>query len=323
MRRRGLGSSSLAFVLRSSIPDYLSSVYLRPSVSAVFVLSRAAVFVFLLALLRTRNLHNRGFDFHDKVRYLENGSPTRRKRMEDGTILEICLDSVESCAAAERGGAQRVELCADLAEDGTTPSAGMVATVRDRINIGLFVMIRPRGGDFCYSDAEFDVMKSDVAYAKELGADGVVFGLLKGNGQIDLERTSELAGLARPMGVTFHRAFDMTVDPFRALEGLIDSGVDRVLTSGQARSATDGVGIIQRLVKQSSGRIRVMAGVGINADNARDIRDKTGVQEIHVGSGASEPVSGVTPGGLFAPGSRRTVSAVKVARIIEVLRHSH
>jgi copper homeostasis protein len=146
---------------------------------------------------------------------------------------------------------------------------------------------------------------------------------LKRDGQLDLERTRELTGLARPMGVTFHRAFDMTVDPFRALDALIDSGVDRVLTSGQARSAAEGIAVIQRLVKQSSGRIQVMAGVGINADNARDIRDKTGVREIHVGSGASEPVNGVTPGGLFAPGSRRMVSAVTVARIIEVLRQSN
>ena len=242
--------------------------------------------------------------------------------MQDRTILEICLDSVESCVAAERGGAQRVELCANLAEDGTTPSAGMVATVRDRVTMGIFVMIRPRGGDFCYSDTEYEVMKSDVVFAKQLGADGVVFGLLNRDGQIDLERTCELTRLARPMGVTFHRAFDMTADPFRSLDALIDSGVERVLTSGHARSAAEGIGIIQRLVKQGSGRIQVMAGVGITADNARDIRDKTGVQEIHVGSGASEPVNGVAPGGLFAPGSTRTVSAVKVARIIEVLRHS-
>jgi copper homeostasis protein len=241
--------------------------------------------------------------------------------MEQRTILEICLDSVESCVAAERGGAQRIELCANLAEDGTTPSAGLIAAARESIGIGLFAMIRPRAGNFCYSVAEFEVMKRDITFAKHLGADGVVFGVLKRDGQVDLERTRELAKLASPMSATFHRAFDMAEDPERSLETLIQSGIERVLTSGQARSAVEGTKMIRQLVEQGKGRIQIMAGAGITAENARDIRDKTGVGEIHVGAGASEREGERSSDSPFAVGLYRTVSARKVARIVEVLRN--
>ena len=144
----------------------------------------------------------------------------------DQTItLEICVDSVEGALAAEAGGAQRVELCDNLLEGGTTPSAGMIALTRQQIHIGLQVIIRPRGGDFCYSDLEFAVMQYDVNQAKQLGADGVVIGLLNPDGTVDKARTAALIDLARPLNVTFHRAFDMAVDPHQALEELIDLGV--------------------------------------------------------------------------------------------------
>lgn len=236
------------------------------------------------------------------------------------TSLEICLDSAESCIAAERGGAQRVELCADLAEDGITPSAGMIAAARSRVHLGIHVMIRPRGGDFCYTESEYDAMKRDVVIARELGADGVVFGILTQDGLVDEARTRELVGLSGPLQTTFHRAIDATGDPLRSLESLINAGVDRVLTSGNAPSAMAGVAVIRQMVLRAARRIEIMAGVGITADNAREIRDRTGVKDIHVGSGANMP-----PGrqadrtGPFGTYARRIVDPERVSRIVATL----
>lgn len=196
--------------------------------------------------------------------------------------VEICVDAVEGAVVAQAGGAQRVELCDNLLEGGTTPSAGMIALTRQRIAIGMQVIIRPRGGDFCYSDLEFAVMKYDVAQAKQLGADGIVIGLLNPDGTIDKTRTAELIALARPLNVTFHRAFDMTVDPHQALADLIDLGVDRVLTSGQESSAWEGVDLLAALVQQAGERIIVMAGGSVNERNAHKIVAQSGVREIHL-----------------------------------------
>ncbi len=196
--------------------------------------------------------------------------------------LEVCVDSVESAMNAERGGADRVELCDNLFEGGTTPSAGCVAVVRANLKIGLQVIIRPRGGDFLYDAREMAVMQHDVRVAQELGADGVVTGALTAAGQVDRAITKQLIELARPMNVTFHRAFDMTADPFQALEDLIDLGVDRILTSGQQATAWEGVGLIEALVKQAAERIIVMPGGGINEHNIRALVQQTGVSECHV-----------------------------------------
>lgn len=155
--------------------------------------------------------------------------------------LEICIDSVHSAIAAQEGGAVRVELCDNLFEGGTTPSAGCIQLVRENIHIDLNVIIRPRGGDFLYSPLEFEIMKQDIKIAKQLGANGVVLGILNKDGTIDQKRTAELIALARPMTVTFHRAFDVTRDPFEALEQLIDLGVDRILTSGQENTVLEGM----------------------------------------------------------------------------------
>jgi copper homeostasis protein len=242
--------------------------------------------------------------------------------MQHSTILEICLDSVESCTAAERGGAHRVELCANLADDGITPSAGLIAAARESIRISLQVMIRPRGGDFCYSDEEFMIMKRDISFAKQLGADGVVLGLLTRDGNIDVARTRELASVARPMEVTFHRAFDVASDPFRAFEDLIAAGVDRLLTSGQAPSAREGADLIRQLVQQSNGRIQIMAGVGVTVDNAKETRERTGVRDIHVGSGASERANRSGSAALSL-GSYRIVNSDKVARIVSAVVDSN
>jgi copper homeostasis protein len=196
--------------------------------------------------------------------------------------LEICADSLTSALAAQRGGAQRVELCSALSLGGLTPSAGMITCARNHLEIDLFVMIRPRSGDFLYSDAEIEVMKQDILTAKQLGADGVVFGILTASGTVDMERTRELVNLAHPLPATFHRAFDMTADPFIALENLIELGVKRLLTSGQQNSAIEGIPLLSELVRKAENRITVMAGSGIHAGNIRDLMRSTRVTEIHL-----------------------------------------
>ena len=199
-------------------------------------------------------------------------------------VLEVCIDSVESAVASQEGGASRVELCANLNEGGTTPSAGSIELARKRISIGLHVMIRPRAGDFCYSDLEFEVMRRDIQVAKDLRADGVVLGILNRDGTVDVARMRESVQLARPMNVTFHRAFDESADPFAALEQIIGLGIDRILTSGGKRSAFDGIARIRDLVNKSSGRITIMAGSGVTIRNVKAIISETRVKDIHVRS---------------------------------------
>ena len=196
-------------------------------------------------------------------------------------IIEVCVDSVESAMAAERGGADRVELCDNLLEGGTTPSAGAIAIARERLGIKLHVIIRPRGGDFCYSDVEFAVMRHDIALAAQLGADGVVIGILTSEGDVDVARTRELIELARPLSVTFHRAFDMARDPYRALEDLIGLGVDRILTSGQEPSVLEGLDLIAELVQLAGDRVIVMPGGGTERNIAKVVA-RSGVRELHV-----------------------------------------
>jgi len=196
-------------------------------------------------------------------------------------VLEICVDSVESALAAESGGAQRVELCSALIEGGLTPSLGLIRAVRSRINIPVHVMIRPRAGDFLYSDDEFAVMRDDIAVAAEAGVDGVVLGVLDADGNVDVERTRELVELARPMQVTFHRAIDMTRDIIAALEDVIRTGADRILTSGAEPSAMLGRRRLRELVQASGGRIRVMVGGSVRADNVQQIAQTTNALEYH------------------------------------------
>lgn len=203
--------------------------------------------------------------------------------MRDVTF-EVCVDSAEAALAAERGGAGRVELCSDLLEGGLTPSHGTLVVARRELRAGLMAMVRPRGGDFCYSATEFAVMREDVLAAKALGADGVVFGLLLPDGTVDAERTRELIELARPLPVTFHRAFDMTRDPFEALDTLIGLGVDRLLTSGQEPSVVEGLALIAELARRAAGRIIVMPGGGITARNVARVVAEAGVREVHFAS---------------------------------------
>jgi copper homeostasis protein len=195
--------------------------------------------------------------------------------------IEVCVDSVESAIGAEQGGADRVELCDNLIEGGTTPSAGMIELARKHLNLGLQVIIRPRGGDFCYSKIEFEIMKHDIATAKQLGVDGVVIGILKPDGSVDMARTQELIDFARPLNVTFHRAFDMTRDPYQALEDLMKLSVDRILTSGQAYSVLEGLDLIAALVQKAGDRVIIMPGGGTER-NVQKVVEETGVKDIHV-----------------------------------------
>jgi|SRR5436190_6326898 len=196
--------------------------------------------------------------------------------------IEICVDSAAGAFAAERGGADRVELCDNLLEGGTTPSAGSIKVTRRSLKIGLQVIIRPRGGDFLYDDNEIEVMGEDIRTAKDLGADGVVIGCLTAEGDIDRTLTQQLISLARPLNVTFHRAFDMCRDPQKSLEDLIALGIDRVLTSGLDASCLEGMDLIAGLQKQAAGRIIVMPGGGITSRNIQRIIDGTDVNEVHL-----------------------------------------
>ncbi len=195
--------------------------------------------------------------------------------------IEICADSVEAALAAEAGGADRVELCANLLEGGTTPSAACLELTRQRLRIGLHVLVRPRGGDFCYADLEFEVIKRDILFAKSLGVDGMVAGVLLENGQIDKLRTAELIALTRPLSFTFHRAFDVAADPYQALRDLMALGVDRLLTSGQATTALEGAVLIAELIQMAEGRIIVMPGSGVNENTVQPLYQRTGAAEYH------------------------------------------
>ena len=202
--------------------------------------------------------------------------------MKKPVTLEICLESVDSVIASDRGGAQRVELCANLLEGGTTPSAGTIRAARENAKIAINVMIRPRGGDFLYTDAEFVSMQHDIRIAKELGADGIVLGLLRADGTVDVERTRQLVELANPLPVTFHRAIDVSRDLLEALEDVISTGAACVLTSGGQLSVVDGAAMVAKLIEAAKNRIVVMPGCGIRPDNILSILETTGADEVHV-----------------------------------------
>lgn len=196
--------------------------------------------------------------------------------------FEVCANSVASCIAAEQAGADRVELCAGIPEGGTTPSLGAIAVARDVLkNTKLHVIIRPRGGDFLYSEEELEQMFHDINVCRKWGVDGVVFGCLTSEGRVHMLDNRDLMDEAKGMSVTFHRAFDRTVDPFKALEDIIGLGFDRILTSGQQPKAIDGVNLLEQLHDKAKGRIHLLAGSGVNEDNIREIYEHTGIHEYH------------------------------------------
>ncbi len=195
--------------------------------------------------------------------------------------FEVCANSVESCLAAQEGGAHRVELCAGIPEGGTTPSYGEIAIAREMLGIKLHVIIRPRGGDFLYSPTEVRTMLKDIKMARTLGVDGVVLGCLTRQGNIDMPLMYDLMEVAKGMSVTFHRAFDVCRDPVEALEQIITLGCNRLLTSGQQPTAEQGIATLKALQEQAAGRITLLAGCGINENNIAHIAQETGITEFH------------------------------------------
>lgn len=196
-------------------------------------------------------------------------------------IIEIATTDLITTRAAVEGGADRIELCSALSEGGITPSYGLIIHCRDSFDVPLFPIIRPRAGDFLYTDEEYELMKRDVVLAKQTGCNGVVLGLLNSDGTIDSMRTARLVELAHPLEVTFHRAFDRCRDPFEALEELIRTGCKRILTSGQKPTAVEGVNLIAQLIEKAGDRIIVMPGSGVRKENIKMIAEQTGAVEFH------------------------------------------
>jgi copper homeostasis protein len=196
-------------------------------------------------------------------------------------IIEIATSDFLTTKSAVEGGADRIELCANLAEGGTTPSYAHIKKCREAFDIALFPIIRPRGGDFLYTKDEFEIMRNDIKLCKELRCEGIVIGLLNMDGTIDMTRTSELIELAYPLEVTFHRAFDRCKDPFAALEELIEIGCQRILTSGQKPTVSEGVDLIAELNKKADERIIILPGSGVRKDNIKMLAEKTGCIEFH------------------------------------------
>ncbi|MFH1179683.1 MAG: copper homeostasis protein CutC [Candidatus Bathyarchaeota archaeon] len=196
-------------------------------------------------------------------------------------ILEVCANSLASALAAQTGGAYRVELCDNLYEGGTTPSLGCIKLAREKLDIKLNVLIRPRGGDFLYSDDEMEIIKRDIQTCKQVGVDGVVIGFLTPDGDIDKDRTRKRIKAAHPLSVTFHRAFDVCRDPYKALDELVSLGVDRILTSGQRNAAPQGVELISELVDLAGNNVIIMPGAGLKPENIKDFHLQVRAEEYH------------------------------------------
>ncbi|WP_316814842.1 copper homeostasis protein CutC [Pedobacter nyackensis] len=243
--------------------------------------------------------------------------------------MEVCANSLSSALAAQEGGAIRVELCDNLPEGGTTPSYAQIALAKQMLTIKVYPIIRPRGGDFLYSDLEFELMKTDIKTCKSLNCDGVVIGILNADGSVDLNRCAELIALAAPMPVTFHRAFDMSNDLEKALEDIISLGCERILTSGGESSAMKGAATIAKLIKQANGRIIIMPGAGVSTNNIADLIQATGATEFH--ASAKAPVKSnmlfrnprLTMGTIADEFSYDLTSSESVKKLIELANASN
>jgi copper homeostasis protein len=198
-------------------------------------------------------------------------------------LLEVCADSLENALTAQSAGAHRIEFCSDLSVGGVTPPHTQIQDVRKLLNINLYVLIRPRGGDFLYNDTEFETMKSDIHFCGKCGCDGVVIGMLNPDGTVDKARCRELIRIARhyAMGITFHRAFDRSNDLFQAMEDSIDLGCERILTSGGRDTAIEGADMLRQLIEKAGDRIIIMPGAGVTPENAGELIRKTGLRELH------------------------------------------
>ena len=237
--------------------------------------------------------------------------------------LEVCAYAVADCEAAQRAGAHRIELCGGRSEGGITPSIGLIRQARAATTLPIRVMIRPRGGDFVYSQAELAVMEADITAARDAGADGIVLGVLLPDGQVDADTTRRLIQLAHPLPITFHRAFDLSRDPHEALDVLISLGIQTVLTSGQQARAEEATELLEALVQQATGRIELMAGSGVNVQNARFLA-KTGISYLHMSGSITEdspmtfrregvPMAATTPGEYDRIGSSEAIIRSVVA----------
>jgi copper homeostasis protein len=248
---------------------------------------------------------------------MSRGSRTKQALL----TVEICAGDVASAQAAQAGGASRVELCDHLGVGGTTPSAGAIALACRRLSIPVHVLIRPRAGDFVYSELELEVMRHDIEVAKSLGAAGIVTGVLTAHGTIDRERTAGLAALARPLSLTFHKAFDQVSDHLEALDNLLDLGFDRVLTSGGRPTAIEGVEMLSALVERAAGRLIVMAGGRLDADTLPCVIRLGKVNEVHLGSAVSESPCGpmISSGHDDSSALSQRVDASQVVRIVALV----
>ncbi len=195
--------------------------------------------------------------------------------------LEICAFNLSSALIAQQAGADRIELCAGPEEGGTTPSPGIIRTAREQLRIAVYPIIRPRGGDFLFSDEEFRVMMRDIEFCKQVGCNGVVLGMLMADGSVDKARCARLVEAAYPLGVTFHRAFDWAANPFEAMEAIIQIGCERILTSGQRPTAEDGAPLIDQLIREADDRIVIMPGSGVRSANIVSLAEATGAAEFH------------------------------------------
>lgn len=231
--------------------------------------------------------------------------------------LEICANSFQSAINAEKAGAHRIELCSELSVGGVTPSYGLLKKVMSELTIPVHVLIRPRSGDFTYSDEEFDIMKENIQLCEKLGCSGIVSGVLHDNNTIDVERTQELIELSKPMNFTFHRAFDVVLNPKNAMQQLIDMGVDRVLTSGQKEKAEQGIDLLIELQSVAKNKIIIMPGSGINANNTHLFKE-AGFKEIH--TSASKVI--IKNRDCYFGNTQQTVSDLStIKEILKVIRN--
>jgi len=209
--------------------------------------------------------------------------------MADKAVLEVCAFHLESCLIAERCGAIRVELCDNPVEGGTTPSYGTIKLVREKISIKLYPIVRPRSGNYFYSNEEFEIIKDDIEICKQMGCDGISVGISKINSEIDTERLKRIVEWASPMGVTCNRVFDCAPEPFKALEDIISCGCERILTSGQKAAAPDAAPLLKQLLEQAGNRIIIMPGAGVKSSNIKKLRDETGAKEFHASARKMAP----------------------------------
>jgi copper homeostasis protein len=230
--------------------------------------------------------------------------------MNKSIVLEICVETLAAAVAAERGGADRIELCQDLRAGGVTPSVELLRAARAQLKIPVFAMIRPRGGDFCYSEAEFEHMKREIGAAKAAGMNGAVLGILKRDGTVDVKRTAELVEFAQPLPVTFHRAFDELLDLPARLEDAISTGAARILTSGGALTAEAGATKLAELVKRAGERVKVLVGGGLHPENIAAVARATQADEFHSGLGCTLPY----------PRTEHVNFEAQVQRLAEALR---